>query len=235
MATSLRPRFLLLCAALAVGAWAVQDGMKIARTYKVGEADTYKMAIALESDMGPIDVAMTMKQTVKKVYENGDADLETAVSAMTVNAMGNEMSPPAPPATVQRVNRGGMVVGQGAAPAGAGGMRAGMGMMLNFGRFGAVMTDKALKVGVPVPIEDPEGKTKGTVTLQSVADGVAVLNSKLEILIGDATEPMKVDAKTWIDTSTSKLNKMEGTVTGTLPGQQQMPVRQVKMTMTRVQ
>ncbi|MCO5298226.1 MAG: hypothetical protein M9921_15365 [Fimbriimonadaceae bacterium] len=229
----MKTRFVLLAAALMVGAWAAQDGLKFGRTYKVGESDAYSMAIAIESDMGPFDISMKMSQTVKKVYENGDADLETAVTDMTVNAMGNTMNPPAPPATLQRVNNRGVPIG-GSTGAPGGGMRGGMGMMLNFGRFGGVMTDKEMKVGVPVAIDDPQGKTKGTVTLQSVADGVAVLVTKLEITQGEASQPMKVDAKIWLDTATSKLNKMEGVVSGSLPGQQQVPVQQVKVRMERV-
>lgn len=229
----MKPRLILFCAALVAGAWAVQGGLKFERSYKVGEADAYTMALALESDMGPIDVTMKMTQTVKKVHENGDAELETVVSEMHVNAMGNELDPPTPPASVQRINRQGVPV-RGLGGTQSGGMRPGMGMMMNFGRFAGVLTQKDLKVGEPVTIDDPEGKTKGTVTLESLSDGVALVVTKLEIKQEGSDKAMKVEAKTWIDAATSKLNKMEGVVSGGLPGQQKMPIQQVKITMTRV-
>lgn len=228
----MRSKFVLLVAAVAVCAFAAQDGQKFERKYKAGESDAYTMSMAMETGMGSIDVAMTMTQTIKKVFDNGDADIETSIGSMKINAMGNEMSPPTPPATTTRMNKRGVAV-QAAQGAPAGGRAAGgMGMMLNFTRFGGIMTDGEMKVGAAVPFEDKESGSKGTVTLESLKDGVAVLVSKIEVKNPNGGAPMVVDTRSWIDSATSKLDKLEGTIKNP-PGQDQMPIESIKMSMVR--
>ena len=105
-------------------------------------------------------------------------------------------------------------------------------MMLNFTRFGGIMTDGEMKVGVAVPFEDKESGSKGTVTLESLKDGVAVLVSKIEVKNPNGGAPMVVDTRSWVDSATSKLDKLEGTIKNP-PGQDQMPIESIKMSMVR--
>lgn len=228
----MRSKLVLLVAAAAVCAFAVQDGQKFERKYKAGESDAYAMSMAMETGMGSIDVAMTMTQTIKKVYDNGDADIETSIGSMKINAMGNEMSPPAPPATTTRMNNRGVAVQASQGAAGGGRGAGGMGMLLNFSRFGAIMTAGEMKVGVAVPFEDKESGSKGTVTLESLKDGVAILISKIEVSNPGGGAPMVVDTRSWIDAASSKLDKLEGTIKNP-PGQDQMPIESMKITMAR--
>lgn len=228
----MKSRFVLLFGVVVACAVAAQDGHKFERKYAVGESDTYSMNMNIESGMGPIDVSMDMTQAVKKVYDNGDADVETTIGSMKVNAMGNEMTPPDPPATTRRMTKRGTPSAEGAGAPAGGGPAGGMAMMLNFTRLGGVMADTPLKLGQAVPFEDATSGAKGTVTLESVAEGVAILVTKVEIKSPDGGNPMKIETRSWIDAASSKLNKLEGTIQNP-PGQSQMPIESIKVTMTR--
>lgn len=219
----------LAVASLAALTFAAQEAVSFVRTYKEGESDAYSMKLVMESQMGSIDVQMDMTQTVKKVYENGDADIETKTENMVINAMGQEMRPPASPPTSARMNKFGEPV-QTAATQGR--------MNMDFMRFGTSLGGRSIKVGETINIDskdekNPKNRVKGTYTLVSVENGVAKLTSSMQVWneqTGD--KPIQVDATSYVFTKDSKLQKMEGKVKG-LPATGQMPVDSMSFTMTK--
>ena len=76
--------FALTCA-LAV---AQQDSFVIARKWAVGQKENYRMTMNMEGAMS-MSLHMTMSNEVKKVYENGDADIDMQVGEMTMK-MGDQ-------------------------------------------------------------------------------------------------------------------------------------------------
>jgi hypothetical protein len=213
--------------------FASQDSIKIQRTYKEGDKDSYKMNIVATTAMGPADINMVMNQTIKRVYENGDADMENAISDMHVLFNGNEVPVPQPPSSTQRVNRMGFPVGEDAK---------GHGMMhgMDFMRYSGMMLDKPLVAGQTYPIEqtdekNPKNHVSGSVKVDSITDGVAKLLTSLDVFTDKATKPMKIIMTVLMDSASSKPNRIEGTVTD-LPTQETggPEVSDVKFTMERL-
>lgn len=199
---------LVLGVMLASAAFAGQDSVSLAHKYKVGDKDLYTMSMKLELAAGEITVAGEMTQTVLKVYENGDADLETKTGELTVNAMGQENKVPATPATTQKVNKFGQPMeapkGQDMAP---------------FLMLGGLFGDGNLKVGETKTIDqstpsDEKSKVKGTIKVDSVTDGVAKLISSLDVSSPKAPKPLHFDTTTWVSTDSGRVQKLEGKASG---------------------
>ncbi len=208
----MKTKAIVLLTMMGCVAFASQDAIKFVRSYKQGESDKYTMNMDMSSAMGEISIKMAMTQTVKKVYDNGDCDMETAVTSLSINAMGNEMSPPAPEPTVQKMNKFGSPVGTAA----------NKGRMGNFDfmKYANALGDKGIKVGetVNVDYKDPDNKkktTKGTVKLESVTDGVGKLVINLEVTNDQTAEgkPMKVAMVALVIVANGKASKIDGTIT----------------------
>src|SRR2546429_185820 len=111
----MKAKLVLFTTLLAAGAMAHQGTFQILHTYKEGEKDTYKMNMDVTlGSMGDATVSMTLTQTIKKVYDNGDADIESKMADMHVLLGGNEVpnaGADTPPST-QRFNKYGAPVGE---------------------------------------------------------------------------------------------------------------------------
>jgi len=217
--------------AMALAANALQE-VKIVRTYKVGEADKYLMTMDMTSAMGAITIKVASTQKVAKVYDNGDADVETTVNSLTVNAMGNEMNPPIPAVTTQKFNKYGMQVGKSVSSD-----RGGM----DFLRYLNVIGDRALKVGETIPIDyknpdDAKDTAKGNVKIESLTDSVLKMVAYLDITNKqtEGGKPMNVALTSWIDVRDGKPEKVEGVVTN-LPANAQggMQIDKVNFSVVR--
>lgn len=234
---------LLFAGCLAVVAFAAQDPLNLTRTYKDGEKDTYKMAVTVSLPIGSADINLNMTQVVKKVFENGDADIETTVSDMRMSFGGNEIpaqaGAPAPQGRVQRYNKFGQPVG-GSAPAAAGDRGAAMMDQMSFLRYAMFTGEKPMAVGVPVDIDAKDEKagtrTWGKITLVKIENGVATISSELKSTNKQTGEskPMNLKFTSLVDTASSKLNKVDGTVTDLPANEQGMQVDSVKILMERV-
>lgn len=199
---------LLLCS----GAFAGQEEIKLIRTYKLGEIDKYSMTLDMTSQMGQISVKTSMSQKVVKVYDNGDADIETTVTAMSVNAMGNEMNPPAPAPTTSRFNRYGVDISKSKSS------RNRMGM--DFMKYATMVTEKGLKVGETVPVDykdpdNPKNTTKGTVKADSLTEGIVKLLINLDVTNEQTgpDKPMHIVMTTYANVSNGKATKVDGVIT----------------------
>mgnify|MGYP003387917377 CR=1 FL=1 len=138
-------KLLIAGIALAVAAMA-QDTIDLTRIYKVGDVDKYKMDMKMVGQMGEVTVALDMTQTIKKLYDNGDADIESQSGEVKIVAMGQNINQPGGPASTQRHNKLGQPVGVKAKS------------QMDFMRFATFMGDGKGKVGdtIAVDYKDPE-------------------------------------------------------------------------------
>lgn len=219
---------------LSTAAFAQQGPVKFERTYKVGESDAYgmKMSVSMAA-MGEVQIHFKSTQKVVKVYEDGAADIETTTTDMKVMMGGNELPTPEAPAQVtkQKYDKFGNPLGK---PEGS----KGMGEEMNFTRFGSAFGQAGLEVGKEIPIDVKNEKTKkqevlGTAKLESVKDNLATIISSLKVFSAESDKPMNIAMTTLLDTLTSKVNSIKGTVTG-LPSQQGMEIDKVDFEMTRI-
>ncbi|HMS53878.1 MAG TPA: hypothetical protein PKA27_00630 [Fimbriimonadaceae bacterium] len=228
---------ILLGVALFAVAGAAQSPVSMERKYKVGETDEYKMKVDVSMSMGAVEVSMGMTQVVKKVYDNGDADIETTLKDMKIMFGGQEIPSPgdtAPPVVMERYNKQGVQVGKSSSAGGAGNP---MAQMMNFSKFSSFIPVGGLEVGksYPVDTKDDKGKqeAKGTIKVESIAEGVAKFLADLDVTVEGSDKPLKVKTTSMVDVSSSKPNKVEGVVTN-LPSQDGMEIESVKFVMERV-
>jgi len=219
----MKAKFFLAGASLFAMAYS-QQIYRFERKYVEGEKDAYSFKMSMNLAQGSVDILMTQNWTVAKVYENGDADVETETTGTKIRFNGNEMDPPGGQAntkTTVRVNKYGAPLSTGSTGAGAGQR---MGQNMAFTRFAAMVGETGISVGQTVPIDyvdpkDPKITAKGSVKLESVDAGVAKLISNIDLTNAQtADKPIKMVATTFVDTTSSKLNKSEGTLTN-LPSQ----------------
>lgn len=225
----------LMLVAVAATAFAMQDQFQLQRNYKEGERDSYKMAVTATMSLGAVDMTMNMHQTVKKVYENGDADIETQMADMKMSFGGQEMPAPTEnmPAIVQKFDKLGRPVGQPQ------GQTNPMMSQMSFMRYAGFTGDKALKIGETTKIDVKDEKdgshTTGTILLEKIEGGTAFVTANLQVKnqqTGD--NPMKIVMKSQIVTESGKLHKVDGDITNLPDSGQGLTVDQVKLTMERV-
>lgn len=225
----------LMLVAVAATAFAVQDQFQLLRTYKEGDRDHYKMAVTATMAMGAVDMTMNMHQTVKKVYDNGDADIETQMADMKMSFGGQEMPAPTQdiPAVVQKFDKLGRPVGQPQ------GQTNPMMSQMSFMKYAGFTGDKPLKVGETLKVDAKDEKdsshTTGTILLEKIEGGFAFITANLQVKnkqTGD--NPMKIVMKSQIVTESGKLHKVDGDITNLPDSGQGMTVDQVKLTMERV-
>ena len=157
-----------------------QDSVKLAYKFTPGELLRYKMVANLTAQMTdpqsgqtmniPIQMVAVMRQRVKKVLPNGDAQVSAAIESIKMNAGGNAMTVPGDkmPTMTMVLSPNGTVKGvQGLEK--FGGMLPGMEFMGGggFGDFGAVLPDAALNVGDTWAQQIPLPMGMGNVQIQS--------------------------------------------------------------------
>ncbi|MFI5387043.1 MAG: hypothetical protein ACHQ50_13090 [Fimbriimonadales bacterium] len=201
---AMKIRTILLAALVGAVSGAHAQSLKIERKYVVNESDTYAQNMTMASSMGAIKISVETTQTVKKVYDDGDADVEAVAKNMTVNMGGNEMHPPAQPPTVTRMTKYGVPAAPEKGP-----------RRMNFARFGSFFGDKELRLGVSVPFdqvdkENPKNHSSGTVKLLSLDAGKAKLELSVDVYTDGAEKPMHVDGTTLVDSANGKMLRFEG-------------------------
>lgn len=228
----------LVLIAVAATAFAMQDEFLMTRKYKEGETDKYKLAVTATMAIGQADINMLMNQTTKKVYENGDADIETQIAEMRMSFGGNELPMPNDqmPSMTQKFDKFGRPVGQPQTQGGGAG--AGMMSQMSFMKYVGFTGDQPMKVGQEVKIDAKDEKdgshTTGTILLEKIENGMAFINATLSVKnkqTGDT--PMKVAMKSQVKVENGKLAKVEGDITNLPPNEQGMTVDSVKILMEK--
>lgn len=187
-----------------------QDTVNFARTYKVGDVDKYRMTMEMGGGQA-MTMAMQITQTVKKVYDNGDADVESGTTDMKVVMNGQELPTGSlgnMPKTMMKMNKFGVPVTM---PNGGGPM----GIL----RSPLVFPDRGVKVGETVPTnltdpKNPKQKTTGTFKVVSVADGIATVVCDMTVITAASDKPITAHSTLLFDTAVSKLKSMDGELTG---------------------
>ncbi len=232
----MKTRALLFVGCLAAAALAAQDPVSLSRTYKEGDKDNYKLAVTANMAIGSADISMNLMQTIKKVYENGDADVETQVTEMKMSFGGNEMPMPNnnSPARSQRVDKFGRPVGASTGPGGNNMMD-----QMSFMRYAGFVGDKPVAVGATIDVDNKDEKagsrTWGKVTLVKIESGIATVSSDLKQTnkqTGD--KPMVMKFTSLVDMVSGKLDKVDGDITDLPSNDQGMTVDSVKLNMERI-
>src|SRR5437868_12532406 len=134
----MKAKALIFSLALSTAVLAGQGTFRLTRSFKVGDTDIYKLHSTATMSVGDADISMKIDQTVKKVYDNGEADIENGMSDFHVIFNGSEIPTPIPTDKhVVHVDKHGMPTEMG-----KGGMA-----RLQFVRFASAFFDRDLKVG----------------------------------------------------------------------------------------
>lgn len=234
----MKKRAILIAGILAVSAWANQDTIKLERSYKANDADKFKLDLLVSMAAGEAAINMNLTQTVKRIYDNGDADIESKSDSVKLKLNGQEIPNDAigggegSAPTVQRFDKYFRpVAATGAAPA------RGLMNQFNFMRYGVMLSGQDMKVGetMPVTYESKETKTSitGTAKLLSVTNGVAKIESAVKVKnpeTGDKPIDLKMTSE--IEVSSAKPVRVDGVVTD-LPVQSGMEVHTIKFTLVK--
>jgi hypothetical protein len=180
--------------------------LNTARKYVEGASDAYTMKMTMNSSMGEVGMSMGMLQKIIKVYENGDADIESSTSDMVVNVGGQEIRPPSTKAESMRFSKYGFPL----TPKKGGGM--------DFSRFGSYFGEKELAIGETytfdqVEKENPKNHAKGTAKLVSIENGKAKLAILVHSFKDKIEKPMHLEGTVIVDAATCKMLRFEGKAT----------------------
>lgn len=228
----MRTKIALFFVAVACFAVATQQTFSFERKYKVGEKDAYNIKMNIEADFGSIDLNADITQTVTKVFDNSDANIETETTKMKMSMNGQELSDTPTKKTTTRVNKFGIRVKRdetGEAPT------TGLDTLMNFN------LDKAIAVGETVSFErvdpdNPKLKSSGTMKLESIDNGVAKLVGVVNVSTDGLEKPMKINVTSWMDVASAKANKIEATISGMPlggPGGGSMTAKSASFSFTR--
>ncbi|MBI5706552.1 MAG: hypothetical protein HZC36_06135 [Armatimonadetes bacterium] len=208
-----------------------QDTFQFSPRWTVGEKATFVLKLSMEApQLGSIDISLDRTETALKVYENGDADVESVVSnvKVLVNGVQVEAGQQGEQKSTQKVDRFGKKVGEKAGAQG--------GNPLDFLKFLNLADGRVWKVGEALPIQfrekgPPEVTGKGTGTLVSSEGGVAKFTASMEVTTEGKDKPAKVTFTSFYDVATGRLNKTEGTLSGLTSGP--FPVDSVQVVVER--
>jgi hypothetical protein len=182
--------------------------LNTARKYVEGASDAYTMKMTMNSSMGEVAMSMGMLQKIVKVYDNGDADIETSTSDMVVNVGGQEIRPPSGKAESMRFSKYGIPLTAKKAAGGG----------IDFSRFGTYFGEKELAVGETysfdqVEKDNPKNHAKGTAKLLSIENGKAKLAILVDSFKDKVEKPMHLEGTVVLDAATCKMLRFEGKAT----------------------
>jgi hypothetical protein len=186
-----------------------QDVFSPQRNYIAGEKDNYALSMKMVTGAYDVSIIGKLVYTTKKVFDNGDADIESLASDVTVTVMGQESKQPASEPRLSRYNKFGAPLNTGGDPTKR---------QPAFMGFLTYRPSVPMKVGEPVKVDEALGdaaKTtvKGSAKLESVVDGVAKISSSLDVGQKDLKKPMHIDSVSYLDVKSSKLNRAESKLT----------------------
>jgi hypothetical protein len=195
------------------------------RKYKVNESDRYESIIEITGQYSAI-VRSTALMTVKKIYSNGDADIETKPEKATAVVMGQAGPVQLPKPFVSRFNAYGLEIKSSRGIAG----------IPNFMRFAALSGRDALKIGEEVAVEDKsdEGNVTGKFKLTQVVDGVANVRGDLLVSTKAQANPYTLQIESYITVADGKAKVTAGIVSGFVADPGTPKVDQIKFTVTRI-
>lgn len=204
----------MLATLIAAGALGLaQNAFNPARTYTVGEKDVYGLSMRLVAEKYDATIVGKLSYEVRKVYPNGEADVESKSYDLTFTVMGQEYKQPASLPRLLRYNRFGAAIEKDVPKD----QRQPI--------FMSYLTYRApaeMKLGETVRIaekrdEDPNSEVKGTAKLEALKDGVAKVASSLDITNTKGKKPTHIDSVGFFDAKSSKLDRVECRLTNLDP------------------
>ena len=167
-------------------------------------------------DTGQYDISILgkMSHEVKKVHENGEADIESKTYDIVITVMGQEQKQVPSDPRVVRYSKFGTPIEKGVPK------EKKQPVFMNFLTY---RPSVPLKVGETVKIDetlddDTKTRVKGTSKLVSMTDGIAKIESKLDVF-ENPKKPFHVQSIGYFDVKTAKLNRSESKLTNVEPGQ----------------
>ncbi len=202
-------------AALSLTALAIQEGVILKRTPKVGDQAKYHLKAEFEANGQPSSFSATITDKVTKVADNGNYTVESATSEARVNLGGTDIDPgdSANQLTTTTFSKSNEVISVESSQADPAQMR--MANMQNI-KF----PDTPLKVGDSWTIEIKKGDkggnpVKGKFTVEGREtiggfDSLKIRGSAKETIEQD---PMGMEGTYWISVKDASLVKAVGTIT----------------------
>lgn len=186
-----------------------QDAFDPARTYVLGEKDVYGLSMKMSTAAYDVGITGKLTYTTRKVYPNGDADLESQASDMVINALGQELKQPTSEPRMARYSKFGAPLDHSQDKSKA---------QPKYMSFLTYRVPTLMKLGVAVKVSEKlgdEAKTevKGTAKLESLTDGIAKVVASLDVSQAKGKKPMHIDSISYIDVKSSKLNRVESHLT----------------------
>jgi hypothetical protein len=208
-----------------------QASFSPARTYVIGERDIYAMSLRMDTNEYSVSILGKLSYEVKKLYENGDADLETKAYDMTINVLGQEMKQPGGDVRVIRYNKFGAPIERGIPKDRR------QPIFMNFLIF---RPSADMKVGDKVTIDetidgDVKTSVKGTAKLESIQDGIAKVSASISVMEPNLKKPTRIESVGYFDAKTSKLNRSESKLEDVEPGEMpgMPPVKSITVVIER--
>jgi len=178
----------------------------------VKEGDTFKYRMSIEIDFGgqPVFVTTTVTNKVLKVEENGNIQMESASSELTIKFGDQEIPQPASPPTKITYKPNGSVAK----------VEGGDAMMQQMNASQMVYPEKPVKVGDKWSdtVKHPAGELKidyEFVGVEKVGEVEALkIKTTARTVNGKEGESYSADGFTWIDPKTGMAVKMETRIKG---------------------
>lgn len=202
-----------------------------ARKYAVGDIDRYDIVVKADTSHGELLQTSRLIQKVVKVYENGEADVESSTSDVKASLGGisamigdGKIS-----AATARFNKYGVPVVNGEMQ-GASTIYASQYALLG------IESVKDIVKGKEFPIDEKKtgGNIKGTSKIVSVEGSTVNVLSNLTVTTTAGQEPMKLRATSVLDYSNSRILKFELEILTGLPRVSAFQLDNFKITMTRL-
>lgn len=187
----------------------VAGALDLGRVYQVGETDRFSVTVQIETGAGSVDMTMRQVQVVKRLLDDGQAEVESRTDGLEAKMNGEKIpiegASQMPPVNLV-IDRWGW---QLRVPA----VGRGSGASVAFLRYALVLPRGRLEVGRSVPVEAdlPIGsRVSGSARLVSVENGVARIIQSLEIVSRGQSGPQTLTMTTWVETKTSRIVRVEG-------------------------
>jgi hypothetical protein len=225
-------RSLMICAVVAFASpVSAQESYTIKPVYKAGETDRYRLIASIDarSENGPVKLVLTFitSETTKEVKANGTVVVQTKIESGTLNLDGRESAHGAGEVITTTLDKDGRVLKQEGVQA----QTTGIANLLALTRVQGLPSEK-LKIGDEHKYEVPAAQgskavAKGVVILQGIepksssfpTDTLRVkVISDVPAPSGGPDDKLHLDLLILVEPDTGKALKLDGTLTGKLPG-----------------
>jgi hypothetical protein len=229
----MKARVIFLLILVASCCFASEDTVRFTRSFKEGDVDRFKAKLSMSLNGAQAETEMEFKQTVKKVFPDAEADVETTFTSLKFKVAGTVMATPLPASLLQHFSKVGVPIGN---PTG------GQGQMMSvvYSNLVGMVMDRMFSVNKEYPLElvdtkDPKNRIKATVKVESIVKGLATLFGHFSVWNDKAvSKPINVSMTMTMDIASSKPNKLSGLMTDIPSLEGSAIIDQIKFTIERL-